>query len=588
MRLFDRIVRFGGDGDHYVVPMFRRLFLPSIIFAIGWALSDIVDAVVVGQRFGATGLAAIGMILPIYAINSSLAHGLGIGGSVRFSRLMAHGDYELAQKEFVQTLLTAVSLSSLFAVCGTVWQDGLLYLLGATNASAAVQAAAREYLTILVAAIPFFHISHILNYFLYNDDNQRLAVLGAVVGNVSDIVLNITLVIVFDLGMRGAAISTVAGQLISISIYLIGMIGREHHLHWVNPGIGFLKVGLVNLRAGFSSSVSYFYLMVFVIVSNNVLIRMGGDSVVAVFDLIQNASYILLYMFDGTSRAVQPLFSTFYGENGRKDLRQTRWLSRFYGGIIGFLLILSIEICPMWMCWLFGISSGETYELAKWALRIYCVGAFIAGINVLDCGYFVACGVDKASLVIQSLRGVVLLLPLTLLGGFIGNVHLFWFVFPLAEFGTWAIFRLVDRFGKWFKVELLNDARIYQKMVNGSTEDVMEADREIETFCKNRGVDAKRCYSITLAVEEICATIVKNGMKDGFIKITLLDIPDGDVILMLRYNDDFFNPFSLQTNMANAEGNFDMDAMGILMIRKQSKDFAYRRYQGLNSLVVRL
>ena len=95
-------------------------------------------------------------------------------------------------------------------------------------------------------------------------------------------------------------------------------------------------------------------------------------------------------------------------------------------------------------------------------------------------------------------------------------------------------------------------------------------------------------YAVTLAVEEICATIVKNGMKEGYICITLLDDSDGDLILILRYNDDYFNPFSLQTNMANAEGNFDMDAMGILMIRKQSKDFAYRRYQGLNSLVVRL
>jgi len=116
----------------------------------------------------------------------------------------------------------------------------------------------------------------------------------------------------------------------------------------------------------------------------------------------------------------------------------------------------------------------------------------------------------------------------------------------------------------------------------------MRADREIEEFCERREIAPKRCYSITLAVEEICQTIVKNGMKDGLIRITVLDGTDGDVLLILRYNDDYFNPFSLQTEKASREGAFDMDAMGILMIRKQAKDFFYRRYQGLNSLVVKL
>ena len=77
-------------------------------------------------------------------------------------------------------------------------------------------------------------------------------------------------------------------------------------------------------------------------------------------------------------------------------------------------------------------------------------------------------------------------------------------------------------------------------------------------------------------------------MKDGRICITVIDDPEGDVRLILRYNDDYFNPFSLYTEKASKEGEFDMDAMGVLMIRKQAKDFVYRRYQGLNSLVVKL
>ena len=587
MRLFERIVRFGAD-NRFVGPMFRRLLLPSIIFSTGWALSDIADAVVVGQQLGTVGLAGIAMILPVYKIIFAFAHGFGLGGSVRFSRLMAHGDFEQARECYAQTILSALVLSGGIIVFGLCGMDALLKVLGATRASADVLAATREYLSILLVSTPLFFLSIILNYYLYNDDCQRLAVFGAIVGNVSDIALNFVLVLGCGLGMRGAALSTASGLAISILVYGIGLLRCEHHLRFRLPRGGWLKAGFGQLRTGLSSSVSYLYQVGFFVISNNVLVSIGGDMAVAVSNVVQNVSYILLYIYEGTSRAMQPLLATFYGENGRRDLAQTRAQAKLYGCGLGLVLVLAVVIEPSAMCGIFGVAEGEARELTELALRIYCIGALFAGLNILDAGYFVACGVEKASLLIQSLRGAVLLFPLTLLGGLFGDIRTFWLVFPVAEIGAWAAFRLLVRFRGGCKVRLLAEERIYRRTVSGSTEDVMAADREIEAFCARRGVAARRAYAATLAVEEICATIVKNGMKDGCICITLLDDPDGDIILILRYNDDYFNPFSLQTNMANAEGNFDMDAMGILMIRKQSKDFAYRRYQGLNSLVVRL
>ena len=575
-------------GDRFVGPMFRRLFLPSILFSTGWALSDIADAVVVGQRLGTVGLAGIALVLPVYMINCTLAHGLGLGGAVHFSRLMAHGDFDAARTCFTNTILTALLLSGMTALLGLLGMDALLYVLGAAHASAEVMAATREYLTVLLASTPLFYLSNILNYYLYNDDNQRLAVLGAIIGNISDIALNFVLVLGYGLGMRGAALSTTSGQVITISIFMFGLWGREHHLQLRRPVVDWLWRGLGQLKKGLASSISYLYQMIFFVVCNNTLVRLGGDAAVAVFDVIQNASYILLYLYEGTSRAMQPLLSTFYGENGRRDLAETRARARLYGGGIGLVLILLVEIAPVIVCWIFGVGEGEVRGLTEFALRVYCVGAVFAGLNILDSSYYFSCGVEKGALLIQTLRGCALLLPLTVLGGFLGDLKAFWFIFPLTEIGTWLLFRAWTACRGGYEVELLPEERIYSRTVSGTSEEVMAADREIETFCETRGIDSKRCYAVTLAVEEICGTIVRNGMKDGHIRLTLLDSTDGDVILMLRYNDDYFNPFSLQTNMANAEGNFDMDAMGILMIRKQSKDFAYRRYQGLNSLVVRL
>ena len=587
MRLFDRIARFGA-GDRFVGPMFRRLFVPSIIFSTGWALSDIVDSVVVGQKLGTTGLAAMGMVLPIYMIDAALAHGFGTGGSVRFSKLMAHGDSAAANRSFRQTVFTALAITVSLAVLGLCFMDELLYLLGAPRASAEVVRATRDYAEILVAEMPLFCLAHVLNYYLYSDDGQKLAVTGSVCSYSCDIGLNFLFVFGFGLGMRGAALATLAGHLITISAYVGGLCFHEHHLQFGFPGKVWLAEGLRNLKAGLSTSVSWAYQLVFYIICNNALVRIGGDSALAVFDLLQNTSYMMFYLFEGTSRAMQPLLATFYGENGDSDLRETRSLGRLYGCSIGIVMIVAVVIWPSILTSLFGVAPGPTQDLSFFALRVFCGGVLFAGLNILNCGSFVACGVERASFLIQSLRGALLLLPLTAVGVLIGNLRLFWMIFPMAEIGSWLLFRVVSHMNGRYAVELLPQERVYRRMVNGSTEDVMSADVEIEAFCERRGIAPKRCYSITLAVEEICETIVKNGMKDGAICITVIDDPNGDVRLILRYNDDFFNPFSLYTEKASKEGEFDMDAMGILMIRKQAKDFFYRRYQGLNSLVVKL
>ena len=64
----------------------------------------------------------------------------------------------------------------------------------------------------LVASTPLFYLSNLLNYYLRNDGSQDLAGVGSVIGNLCDIALNITLVLVLDLGTRGAALSTTLGR----------------------------------------------------------------------------------------------------------------------------------------------------------------------------------------------------------------------------------------------------------------------------------------------------------------------------------------------------------------------------------------
>ena len=98
-------------ADRFTARMFRGLWVPAMLSSLGWALSDMADAVVVGQRLGAVGLAAIGLILPVYMINCMFAHGLGLGGSVRYSRLLSQGKTQEAADSFHGVLALALLFS---------------------------------------------------------------------------------------------------------------------------------------------------------------------------------------------------------------------------------------------------------------------------------------------------------------------------------------------------------------------------------------------------------------------------------------------------------------------------------------------
>ena len=115
--------------DRFTGPMYYRLWWPAMLSSVGWALSDMADAVVVGQRLGATGLAAISLILPVYMINCMMAHGLGLGGSIQFSTLLSKGQEKRARAVFMSILFGAFLFSISTAVLGNPpFRPGLVWL----------------------------------------------------------------------------------------------------------------------------------------------------------------------------------------------------------------------------------------------------------------------------------------------------------------------------------------------------------------------------------------------------------------------------------------------------------------------------
>lgn len=575
--------------DNFTKRMFYALWKPAILSSLGWALSDMADAVVVGQKLGATGLAAISLILPIYMINCMFAHGFGLGGSVRYSRLLGQGNLQDAIKSFNGVFWMSLFFSIFTAAFGSIFIEQLLILLGTSPLDGALYIATKDYLQILIAATPLFYLSNVFNYYLRNNEEQRRAGVGSVIGNLSDIVLNIILVLVIDMGTRGAALSTALGQIITICIYLPSFFNKRQHLCFIKPNLKWIGPTLSALKAGLATSVQYLYQMIFFLICNNLLVRLGGEAAVAIFDVLQNTSYLILYLFEGTGRAMQPILSTYQGEHNKLGKKNVVKFGFSTGLIVGGILVAFIEFWPAGMCILFGIAGTESEALTYTALRIYGIAALFAGVNILLCSYYQACENEKPSFILETLRGIVILLPMMLLCYRFG-LDYFWFLFLLTESGALLVFLLLGLGGRYKKNELA-EQRIFQRTIFSNATDVMGVCRDIESFCDSWGVDLKQQLSVTLTIEEIGMAILKYGFygrTDGYIQITVIIYENGLLELHLRDDATTFNPFAMNSQRAGKNVDFDMDSMGILVIKERAQEFLYRRYQGFNTLIIKI
>ena len=572
--------------DRFTGKMYRRLYLPSLLTAFGLAFADMADALVVGRNMGPVGLAAISLALPVYMIINLFMHSLGAGGSVRYSSLLGEGKKEEAQRCYTIVFRAALLISVALAVLGNVFLDPLLHLLGATKDNPKLYQATSDYLRIIISGIPLFFFAYIFNYFLRNDENQRLASIAFIIGNCVDVGLNIVFVLILGWGVKGAAWSTLIGYAVTILLYLPGLLSKKHSLKLRRTKPDPVKA-LKCLGSGFSVSSQYLLQMIFLMVVNNVLLKMwNSEDGVAVFDILQNVSYLVLYLYDASGKAGQPLISTYYGERNLQGQHNTLRLALISGTIVGGIMTLLLCIFPAAVCRLFGLENAALINQATPAMRIFCLSLPAAGIcTILESG-FQASGREKAGFIVALLRGGIVLLPMTLVFSLIGDPGAFWWVFPATEFFSLALSLLITPHFRSKRTE--EKERILARTIMNKNEDIGALTQEVEAFCEKWDAAPKQTFYVTMTIEEICLAIMQNAFdqfSDGYIQITLVAMPDGLFELHLRDNATAFDPFSLAEK--GGEG-FNIDAAGMKVIKNKAQDFFYRRYQGFNALVVRV
>ncbi|MDD3174693.1 MAG: MATE family efflux transporter, partial [Herbinix sp.] len=537
------------------------------------------------------GLAALGLLAPVYMIFNVFDLGMAIGGSVHYTKLLGEGKAKEGVGSFNQMLQASLFLSLLMAIFGRLFLPQIMMILGTNPSDGVLYEAARSYAGILILAAPLFFLNFMLYFYVRCDDNQKLASVGLIIGNVVDILLNFIFVIILNKGVEGAVFATVIGKALAICIYLPHLFFKSTiiRLKYVKPNI---KLIWNNFKNGFSTSSQYIFQFLLFLIINNLLIRLGGENTLAIFNVVINVSYVLIALYDGMGSIIQPLVGTFYGEKNKKAEIFTLILGLKWGIALGTLMALLIGIFAGPIGTTFGLNV-ESLTIGTKALRLYCISTIIGGISVMMSYYYQAVGEGKLVFLINFLRTFAVYLTFGLLFCTFG-IKFFWWTFPATEAVSlilWLLWKSYQNKRKCDHLEsMFDESRILCKTVE-KNEDFSRLTAEAQEFCNKWSASFSQRYYVNLTVEELCQAIILNGfasMEGGYIELTLIANEDNSFELHIRDNATELNLFDLHTKKINRDNEEGLDSIGLLMVKNRAKEIFYRRYQGFNTITVKV
>ena len=565
--------------------MFARQYLPALISAVVLSFGDVADSLVLGNSIGYIGLAALALTMPVCQVFNVIMNALGIGGSVRYATYMAEGRQDKALSGFCGVVCVTALSGILIGVLGNLFLTPVLSLLGTVPADGALFSAAQGYLRILLFGAPLLFLDYVLYDYLKADNREKQANVAFTAANITDITLNIVFVPVLRMGVTGAALATVIGQAVGVTISLISVQSHRGplRLDGLKPDFG---EAWRSFKVGFSSSVEFLYSMAFLLVANRLLLRTFGDGGVAVLDVVLSVSYFMINLYDAVAKSIIPVVSTYSGERNENGMGIAKNTGLKYSVITGLALALIVFLFPEAICRFFGMDGETLLETGRTALRFYACSIPLAGIGILLINYYEAKQELRMTLLISSLRGllpILLAVLFTLLAP-----QEFWSLFLIAEAAAVAVSVLWRRLrpGRGFDPE-----RVFRATLYSTSNEISRTTEEIQAFAEKWAATPAQQYMTMMAVEEICVATMNNGFRgeaDGFIQIVLVAAENHGFVLHIRDNAASFNPLAMELGGKVTDEHANLEALGVAMIRKKARDFSYRHYQGFNTVIINL
>ena len=424
-----------------VMPVNKLLLsmsVPMMLSMLVQALYNIVDSIFVA-RISENALTAVSLAFPIQQLMIALGGGTCVGVNALLSRALGEKDFEKVNKTAANAVFLMVINFLVFFFIG-VFVVEPFYLAQTTDAE--IIEYGIQYLRIVCIFSFGIYFQFVFERLLQSTGNTFYTMITQLVGAVINIILDPILIFGLlgmpKMGVAGAAVATVIGQIVAAITAVVINHKKNHEVQLdfkgFRPSLAIIKqiyaVGIPSIIMQSIGSIMVFCM-------NQILIAFSTTATAVFGVYFKLQSFIFMPIF-GMNNGMVPIVAYNYGAQKKDRLLKTVKLSMVYAVGIMCVGTLVFQVIPDKLFLLFD-ASDHMLTMGVPALRIISVHFPLAGICIICGSMFQALGNAVYSMITSICRQLLVLLPAAWLLAQLGNVNYVWWSFPIAEVVSLAL-----------------------------------------------------------------------------------------------------------------------------------------------------
>lgn len=419
-------------GTMTVNKLLISMSLPMIISMLVQALYNVIDSMFVAQ-ISENALTAVSLAFPLQSLMIAVGVGTGVGVNAVLSKSLGQKDFESANKAASNGIILSFLSYVIFALIG-VFLTGVFFKSQTSNVEIINHGSQYIYICTILSVGLFGQI--ILERLLQSTGKTFYTMITQGIGAIINIILDPILIFGLfgapEMGVAGAAVATVTGQIIAMFLALYFNLKKNHEIK-LNKKVFKLDIKIIKriYAVGVPSIVMQSIGSVMTFGLNKILIGFTPTATAVFGVYFKLQSFVFMPVF-GLNNGMVPIVAYNYGAKNEERVTKTIKLSTIYA--IGIMLVgfLIFQAFPKQLLCLFN-ASEDMLRIGIPALRIISINFIFAGFCVIASSVFQALENGMLSLVVSAVRQLIAILPLAFIFGQVFGVNAIWFAFPVSE-----------------------------------------------------------------------------------------------------------------------------------------------------------
>ena len=419
-------------GTKPIASLIFTMGCPPIVSMFVQSMYNIVDSIFVA-KLGENALTAVSLAAPIQYILLAVSVGVGVGINSYISRNLGADNIDEANNTVTHSMILALAHSVLFIILGLFFIKPF-FRIYANNDAIFSDGCSYTYIVVLLSFSLFFQLT--FEKVFQATGKMLLPTISQIIGAILNIILDPIFIFGWfgmpKLGVTGAAIATVIGQIVSFLILLIFFIRNDSVLK-IDLKLFKFDWNIIKqiYAVGIPSALMISISSILTIALNSVLVKFSNTAV-SIYGIYYRLQTFITMPVNGLVQGIRPIIGFNYGAKDRGRIIETLKISLIVSVVLMLIGLLLFMFIPRQLLSMFS-ASENMMSLGVVTLRIMSLGFLFSAISFIISAMYESIGKGTYSLAISLVRQCIIIIPVSMFFYKIIGLTGIWITFPVSE-----------------------------------------------------------------------------------------------------------------------------------------------------------